>query len=139
MIKLTIIDGKYIDENGTEHKLPKIHLIPQAGVVIGFESESERDNFIASLPKVWDKYEYCIAVNEAHNALFQQLYTERDYLTIGEIPIWQNDAEYGSESIALQNWWANTCKLVSAYLETVTEETAQPIETFINSLPLLDN
>lgn len=84
---------------------------------------------------VWDKAAYCDDVNSAHNDLFQQLYTERDYLTIGEIPIWQNDEDFGAESLALQLWWVNTCKIVSAYLETVTEETAQPIETFINSLP----
>ena len=85
--------------------------------------------------QVWDKEWYCQQVNEVHNALFKDIYTERNYLAIGEIPIWQNDAEFREESKALQQWWIDTCKEVASYLESVTEETAQPIETFINSLP----
>jgi hypothetical protein len=84
----------------------------------------------------WDKAAYCDAINEAHNNLFQQLYTERDYLTIGEIPIWQNDEEFGDESLALQNWWIDTCKIVENYLSTVTEATI--IDNFIDTLPKLN-
>lgn len=104
-----------------------------------FETEQEFYEFITALPFVWDKDSYCQQVNEAHNDLFRSLYTERDYLSEGEIPIWQNDEDFSEESLALQQWWIETCKIVKAHLSTVTEETAQPIETFINSLPKFDN
>lgn len=104
-----------------------------------FESDAEREQFIAALQVVWNKDSYCQQVNDAHNKIFESLYTEREYLTIGEIPIWENDEDFSEESLALQNWWRSTCKIVKSYLSEVTEETAQPIETFINSLPKFDN
>lgn len=106
-----------------------------AGAVSYFESREEATQFYASLQSGWDKGAYCAKVNEAHNLLFSQLYSERDYLTIGEIPLWEKDEEFAAESLALQQWWIDTCKIVANYLASVTEETAQPIETFINSLP----
>lgn len=135
MITLTIVDGKYLDDNGNEHQLPNINLITQAGVVIGFDSVEERKQYIEAMPKQWNKAAYCDAVNEAHNALFESRYRQRDYLAIGEIPIWENDEEFGAESLALQQWWVVTCKTVAAYLDEVTEQTALPVADFIALLP----
>jgi hypothetical protein len=109
------------------------------------QEEYERVGGIGEIQEIlspvaeWDKEAYCQEINEAHNSLFTQLYTERNYLTIGEVPIWEADDEFGAESLALQQWWIDTCKAVAAYLESVTEQTAQPIETFINSLPKFYN
>lgn len=127
--------------NGSPEYIPKTtHGVHCDGVnFYFFESDVEREQFISALPVVWDKDSYCQQINEAHNALFKSLYTERDYLSEGEIPIWQNDEDFSEESLGLQNWWRSTCKIVKSYLSTVTEETAQPIETFINSLPKFDN
>lgn len=86
---------------------------------------------------LWNKEAYAEKLNTAHNELFRQLYTERNYLSMGEIPIWGNDEDYSEESLALQEWWRVTCKLVENHLSEVTEE--RPIENFINSLPKFDN
>lgn len=83
----------------------------------------------------FDLDSYKQQVNEAHNALFRKLYTERNYLSIGEIPLWFADPDFGEEAVGLSHWWFDTCNLVSNYLDSVTEETAQPVEQFIQSLP----
>lgn len=103
-----------------------------------FDTDEERYAFIAANTPapVWDKEAYANEVNADHNALFQKLYEERNYITIGEIPIWENDAEFGDESLALQNWWIDTCKIVENYLSTVTEATI--IDNFIDTLPKLN-
>lgn len=98
-----------------------------------FETKEEWEEFFSSLPKVWSKEAYCNEINTAHNELFTQLYTERDYLSIGEISLWLSDETYGQEATDLINWWRLTCNLVSAYLEAVTEETQ--INDFLTTLP----
>ena len=123
------------DIPNSEIHLPRVN---NGVAVFVFDSVKEHDNYLSSL-KVWNKESYCNEVNEAHNALFRELYTQRDYLAIGEIPIWESDTEFGEESKALQQWWIDTCKVVADYLETVTEETAMPVEDFISSLPKFDN
>lgn len=124
-----------------------------AAMIADFADESKRQYFIDLLNaddntafaiynsgvSFWDKEEYSQQINEAHNELFRQLCTERDYLTIGEIPIWELSHKYQDESLALQQWWIDTCELVEDYLATVTEHTALPIKDFINSLPKFDN
>lgn len=137
MITLAIINGKYIDENGTERPLPKIYLIPQAGTVIGFDSLQEREQYISSLPKAWDKEEYCKQINEAHNALFESMYKALKYIDMAEIPLWLDDSEFATESAALKIWWQQTYRTVNNYCDSVTEQTALSIEDFIASLPAL--
>lgn len=103
-----------------------------------FESDNERNQFLANLFSGWSKEAHAQQINEAHNALFTQLYTERNYLSIGEIPLWVSDTEFGTEAQALITWWVDTCKIVADYLEAVTEETSVSVETFINQLPKID-
>ena len=100
-----------------------------------FETKEEQQDYLAAIPVFWDKEAYCQTVNDSHNALFRSLYQERNYLSIGEISLWVDDAEFGAEAKALRNWWNETCKVVSAYLDNVTEETAQPVDEFIQTLP----
>lgn len=101
-----------------------------------FETKEEWELFFLSLPKVWSKEAYCDEINEAHNELFTQLYSERDYLTIGEIALWLSDETYGQEATDLINWWRLTCGIVKEYLTNVTEETQ--ITDFLNTLPQLN-
>lgn len=104
--------------------------------ILEFATEEERDAHVSSIPKVWNKEAYCNEINTAHNELFTQLYTERDYLTIGEISLWLSDETYGQEATGLINWWRITCEIVKEYLNNVTEETQ--ITDFLNTLPQLN-
>jgi hypothetical protein len=79
--------------------------------------------------------EYKEAVNELHNTMFRGLYESLNYLSIGEIPIWANDVDYGAESEALQAYWIATCKLVAEHCEGITEPTDLDPAEFIASLP----
>ena len=85
----------------------------------------------------WSKENYSKELNEAHNTLFTQYYLSRDYVNIGEIFIWLDDDVYGEEATELINWWEITSKDLLDYLKIVTEETAIPIEDYINSLPII--
>lgn len=86
----------------------------------------------------WSKENYSKELNEAHNTLFTQYYLSRDYVNIGEIVIWLDDDVYGEEATKLINWWKITSKDLLDYLKIVTEETAIPIEDYINSLPIIE-
>lgn len=71
--------------------------------------------------------------NKIHNELLQEILTEHDYLHIGEVAMWVNDADYGAEAQSIIDWWITTCKLVADYVAlNPNEETA---EEFINTLP----
>lgn len=85
----------------------------------------------------WSKENYSKELNEAHNTLFTQYYLSRDYVNIGEIVIWLDDDVYGEEATKLINWWKITSKDLLDYLKIVTEETAIPIQDYINSLPII--
>jgi len=89
------------------------------------------------IPSNWSKEIYSKELNEAHNTLFTQYYLSRDYINIGEIVIWLDDDVYGEEATKLINWWKTTSISLLNYLETVTEETAIPVEDYINSLPII--
>lgn len=141
MITLTIVDGKYLDEGGNEHQLPNINLIPQAGVVLGFDSVEEREQYIVSLPKQWDKAAYCDAVNEAHTEWYRSIYTRKpdlDYSGIGDIGLYLNHPDFGAQAQALQQLWWDSVEILYSHLETVTEQTALSTEDFIASLPQLN-
>jgi hypothetical protein len=74
-------------------------------------------------------------VNKYHNEMLQGYLKDLNYLSIGEVSMWVNDADYGKEAQALINWWTTTCKLVADYVDLhPNEETA---EEFILTIPTL--
>lgn len=85
---------------------------------------------------VWSLEAWKAETNQLHNELFERMYQNLDYLSIGEIPLWFNHEDYGLEAASLKNWWQLTCALI----EDVTEETAQQIapQDFINQLPIFN-
>ncbi len=139
MIKYAInAANRPIDESGNLIDISDKHLLVLDDYALLFSSESEKQKYIDSLPKPsWNKDAYCNELNEAHNAIFRKLYTERNYLSIGELSIYLSDKEYGIEASELVNWWKYTCKLVAAHCEEVVEETAN-LDKFIDSLPALN-
>lgn len=108
----------------------RIHLAN--GDIAIYESRDEMPTVAPS----FDIDEYSERINEAHNLLFRTLYTQRDYLSTGEIAMWFGDSEFGAEATALCAWWNSTCKIVAEYLASLTEETALPVNEFIDSLPV---
>lgn len=122
--------------NGSPEFIPEKHVgsLFTGESFMFFENEEEKLKYLSKLPVIWDINSYCEEVNEAHNQLFKELYTERNYLNIGEISLWLNDKEYGTEAQELITWWKTTCKEVEEYLNNITKETALPIQDFINKL-----
>jgi hypothetical protein len=109
-----------------------------------FDSEQERQAFItANKPTpVWDKESHCREVSEAHTELLRSIYTERGYLWYSEVESWKNTDQtdelslsWKAEATSIVSWYQSTCIILYGYMDSVTEETAQPVETFINSLP----
>lgn len=93
---------------------------------------------IIDIKPVWDKEAYVEAINQAHTDWYRSIYTRKpdlDYSSIGEIGLYLNHPEFSAQAQALQQLWWDSVDILYAHLEEVTEETAQPIETFINSLP----
>jgi len=78
---------------------------------------------------------YDSPTNTMHNALLDAILTEHDYLHIGEVAMWVNDADYGAEAQSIINWWITTCKLVDNYVAlNPNEESASQ---FLLTLPTL--
>lgn len=134
------LTGNAIDENGNEFTLQgKFALVCGPGVMI-FDTYDDREEYILSRIPTWDKDTYSEQLNAAHKSLFRKYYyddlpQDERYESIGEITLWLNDVDYGGEATKLKVWWINTCKQIINYLGTVTEETAIPIENYLNSLP----
>lgn len=103
--------------------------------IFEFETMQEMEEYLSQLPVMWSKEAHCAEINSSHNAKFRELFTERNYITMSEILMWVDDAEFGAEAQALIAWWVNTCKLVAEYCDNVTEQTVN--ENFIDELPQL--
>lgn len=76
---------------------------------------------------------YDSPTNKLHNDMLQAILTEHDYLHIGEVAMWINDADYGAEAQSIIDWWITTCKLVAEYVSLHPNE--EDCITFINTLP----
>lgn len=115
-------------------------------------TETEPDNLLWTLTPYVDSFEdpewdgekwieaaefniqtYSEKINELHNALFEQMYKAKNYLTIGEISLWITDLEYGEEAANLILWWRNSCRAVETHLATANEASPSP-EEFIQTL-----
>ena len=71
--------------------------------------------------------------NKIHNEQLETILKDNDYLSIGEVSMWVNDADYGAEAQSIIDWWTTTCKLVADYVAlNPNEETA---EEFLATLP----
>ena len=81
------------------------------------------------------KLTYESPTNKKHNEMLQTILTEHDYLNIGELSMWVNDADYGAEAQSIIDWWITTCKLVAEYVNLNPNE--ETVEEFIKTLPKL--
>jgi hypothetical protein len=103
-----------------------------------FEDESERWAYIqANAPApVWDKDSHCAQMNEIHNALFKQTLIDYNYIDIGELALWLDDLEFGTEAQQIMDWWKHTCILIKGYCDSVTEQTHN--DNYVSTLPQVD-
>ena len=71
--------------------------------------------------------------NKYHNEMMQTILKDNNYLSIGEVSMWVNDAEYGAEAQSIIDWWITTCKLVANYVALNPNE--EDCVQFLSTLP----
>lgn len=113
-----------------------------------FETKEEYDIFISSLPFIWNKETYTQQINDAHNFMYELLWKERDYKDENEITIYadlvvdetttERQLEWKQEATSLKNYYLSTVDIIYNYFDIVTEETAIPVEEFIQKLPIFN-
>jgi hypothetical protein len=80
---------------------------------------------------------YDSPTNKYHNEMMQEILTDNNYLSIGEVSMWVNDAEFGAEAQSIIDWWITTCKLVAKYVAlNPNEETAAQFLATLPTYPL---
>jgi len=89
------------------------------------------------LTPAWDKQAHSQEIEAAVDALIFGKLNELWYASLGDVAATalNTKARWNEEAIAVNEWQAKCYELLEDYKEEVTEQTAQPIETFINSLP----
>jgi len=143
MIEYTLIDEQRgIDGNGNEVNLAgTIRLINGEKIQV-FESIDDRDEYISNMPKPFYLDDYKQQVNDAHTQLYNNLWLSLGYMSEAEITTWSNTLKkdalsvaWKAEAKAVLSWFCETTIIVYKYLDDVTEQTAQPVETFLQTLP----
>jgi hypothetical protein len=80
---------------------------------------------------------YDSPTNKYHNEMMQEILTDKNYLSIGEVSMWINDVEFGAEAQSIIDWWITTCKLVAKYVDlNPNEETAVEFLATLPTYPL---
>jgi hypothetical protein len=104
--------------------------------IIEFNTLEERDAYIALLPKVWSKEAHIAEINALHEEEFKRRLFNADYVGEWELNavLADSENEYYDEAILIINYWWNGWDAIKAYSETVTEETAQDPQTFVDNL-----
>lgn len=92
---------------------------------------------IIDIKPVWDKEAHCQEIEAAVDALIFGKLNELWYASLGDVAATalNTKARWNEEAIAVNEWQAKCYESLEDYKEEVTEQIAQPIETFINSLP----
>ena len=78
---------------------------------------------------------YAMEVNDLHNSLLDDVLKKYNYLSLGEVSLWLNDAELGAEAQNIIDWYISTYKEVEAHLLTVTEYQDPTI--FISTIEII--
>jgi hypothetical protein len=128
-------NGQPIDDNGEVITLNATTLFNGANV-LEFDSQDEFDNYIASLPKVWNKESHLAEINALHEDEFKRRLFNADYVGEWELNavLADSENEYFDEAVLIINYWWNGWDAIKAYSETVTEENfIDPIQ-FVNDL-----
>ena len=101
-----------------------------------FESEQERIDFFAALPKVWSKEAHLAEINALHEAEYKRRLEAANYVNGWEVVACDSDPlnEYNAEAKGLLAYWFDGWSATEAYGETVTENNfTEPLD-FVNAL-----
>lgn len=99
-------------------------------------SQDEFATIVAALPKNWSKEQHLAEINALHEAEFDRRWRAADYLGRWEVASAANDESnpYNDEAKTIMNYWWNGWDAIKEYGQTVTEQTAQDPQTFVNGL-----
>ena len=99
-------------------------------------SQEELDAYLAALPKVWSKEQHLAEINALHEEEFKRRLFDAEYVGEWELSavLADSENEYFDEAVLIINYWWNGWDAIKAYSETVTEETAQDPQTFVDNL-----
>jgi hypothetical protein len=84
----------------------------------------------------WNKEAHLAEINTLHEAEFKRRLLSAEYVGEWELSavLADSENEYFDEAILIINYWWNGWDAIKAYSETVTEETAQDPQTFVDNL-----
>lgn len=103
-----------------------------------FESDIERKDFLAALPKIFDKRSWEESVVEPAvlnhiRATIRPL--PLDYIGLNDVALHLNHEEYGEESKSIQLWYCACMDSITSQIELITEPIE--VQTIIDNLPPL--
>jgi hypothetical protein len=103
---------------------------------IEFETQSEYNAYINSLPKVWSKEAHLAEINAIHEAEYKRRLEAANYVNGWEVVACASDPtnEYYEEAKGLLAYWFDGWNAIETYGAAVTEQTAQDPQTFVNGL-----
>lgn len=87
----------------------------------------------------WDKETHLSEIEAAVDNLVRSQLTDLWYASLGDLAATalNSKARWNEEAILVNEWQSKCYELFEDYKLSVTEETSQSIEDFINSLPTL--
>jgi hypothetical protein len=75
-------------------------------------------------------------IEDYHNLMLVDLLNRKNYLSLGEVSLWVEDENYGTEATQIIEWFKSTYQTIVEHLEKI--EQYQNPQTFISSLPVLN-
>lgn len=125
--------------NGSPKEIPntKFGSIFNGEKFIFFESDEERENYLAALPIVFDLEAHKKEMEAAVDAYVDSIVRgEYWYKNEGELAFRASyENEYQEEAQQLISWHMEIYRLLEKYLTEVTTEHYGDIETLVNNLP----
>ena len=68
-----------------------------------FESDEEKEQFNQAIPFPLELYS--IEINDYHNQMLDDVLKKYNYLSLGEVSLWLNDSNYGTEAQSIIDWY----------------------------------
>ena len=91
---------------------------------------------IQAQANAWNKEAHIAEINALHEEEFKRRLLAAEYVGEWELSavLADSENEYFDEAVLIINYWWNGWDAIKAYSETVTEETAQDPQTFVDNL-----
>jgi hypothetical protein len=105
--------------------------------ILYFDDAISLENYLLSLPSLWDKQAHIAEINALHEAEFEKRVLNAGYkqdLKEFERTLADTRSQWHEEAKAINTYWLNGEITIDNYAETVTEETAQDPIVFVSSI-----